>query len=307
METTQEQLDGMIKDALEKREASNEINLSRISVHAHTGSDTSPVAAESLTFADSTLNNVSSVTHGLAPKSPADATKFLNGAATPDYAQVKDSDLSTTDITTNNVSTSKHGFAPKAPNDATKFLNGANPPAFSVPIGTVTLKTSATASAAQSITISGLDLSTDQQYLIICTYVNGNSSTGGTTELQGVINTDSGANYFYAYQGYTNSGGGGRADAAQSGATGIKFNKDITSIDPNGQIVIWMTAVGANYAFLTWTMGERVPGGGGLIQTTQGMCDYSGSANVTSILIGHTNATSMTSAWSAYVYKYSLT
>lgn len=59
---------------------------------------------------------------GLA--SPADATKFLNGAALPAYAAVKDSDLALTDITINNVSITRHGFAPKAPNDATKFLNG---------------------------------------------------------------------------------------------------------------------------------------------------------------------------------------
>lgn len=76
------------------------------------------------TLADNTTQNVSSTKHGYAPKSPADATKFLNGAATPAYAAVKDSDLSTSDITTNDVTTSKHGFAPKAPNDTTKFLRG---------------------------------------------------------------------------------------------------------------------------------------------------------------------------------------
>jgi len=54
----------------------------------------------------------------------------LNGAATPAFAAVKDSDLSTTDITTNNVSSTKHGFAPKSPADATQFLNGAATPAF---------------------------------------------------------------------------------------------------------------------------------------------------------------------------------
>ena len=77
-----------------------------------------------ITLSDVTTNDVSSTDHGFAPKSPADATKFLNGAATPAYALVKDSDLSTSDITTNDVSTTKHGLAPKAPNDATKFLDG---------------------------------------------------------------------------------------------------------------------------------------------------------------------------------------
>ena len=66
---------------------------------------------------------------GLA--SPSDTTKFLNGSATPSWAQVTDADLLLSDITTNNVSTTKHGFAPKAPNDATKFLDGTG--AYSSP------------------------------------------------------------------------------------------------------------------------------------------------------------------------------
>ena len=74
--------------------------------------------------------NVSSAKHGYAPKSPADTTQFLNGAATPAFAQVKDSDLSTSDITNNNSSSTKHGFAPKSPADATQFLNGAATPAY---------------------------------------------------------------------------------------------------------------------------------------------------------------------------------
>lgn len=78
----------------------------------------------SITLADVTTDDVSSTKHGFAPKSPADATKFLNGAANPAYAEVKDSDLSLSDITTNDVSTTKHGFVPKAPNDTTKFLRG---------------------------------------------------------------------------------------------------------------------------------------------------------------------------------------
>jgi len=64
------------------------------------------------------------------PTSPSDATKFLNGATTPAFAQVKDSDLSTSDVATNNVSSTKHGFAPKSPASATQFLNGAATPAY---------------------------------------------------------------------------------------------------------------------------------------------------------------------------------
>lgn len=62
---------------------------------------------------------------------PSDATKFLNGAIPPAFAQVKDSDLSTSDITTNNVTAAKHGFTPKLPNDATKYLDGTG--AYTVP------------------------------------------------------------------------------------------------------------------------------------------------------------------------------
>lgn len=68
---------------------------------------------------------------GLPPA--GDATKFLNGAATPAYAKVKDSDLAVSDVTSNDVSITAHGFAPKAPNDATKFLDGTG--AYSVPAG----------------------------------------------------------------------------------------------------------------------------------------------------------------------------
>lgn len=57
--------------------------------------------------------------------SPSDATQFLNGAASPTYAQVKDSDLSTSDITTNNASDSKHGFLPKLSGVATEYLDGS--------------------------------------------------------------------------------------------------------------------------------------------------------------------------------------
>jgi len=87
--------------------------------------NTAAVTEGKIGLSDVTTNNVTSTAHGFAPKSPADATQFLNGAATNAYAQVKDSDLSTSDVTTNNVSSTKHGFTPKSPADATQFLNGA--------------------------------------------------------------------------------------------------------------------------------------------------------------------------------------
>jgi hypothetical protein len=92
------------------------------STGTNTGDQT--ISDATISTTDITTNNVTSTKHGFAPKAPADATQFLNGAATPAFAAVKDSDLATTDITTNNASTTKHGFAPKLPNDATKFYNG---------------------------------------------------------------------------------------------------------------------------------------------------------------------------------------
>jgi hypothetical protein len=75
-------------------------------------------------LSDVTTNDVTSSKHGFAPKSPADATKFLNGAATPAFAQVKDSDLSTSDITTNDASVSKHGFLKKLSGNAYDCMGG---------------------------------------------------------------------------------------------------------------------------------------------------------------------------------------
>lgn len=68
---------------------------------------------------------------GLA--SPADATKFLSGTATPSWNRVTDADLSLSDITTNNASSLMHGFVPKLPADATKYYDGTGN--FTVPAG----------------------------------------------------------------------------------------------------------------------------------------------------------------------------
>jgi hypothetical protein len=90
----------------------------------------STIAESELSFTDITTGNVTSTKHGFTPKTPSDATQFLNGAATAAWAAVKDSDLSTSDVTTNNVVSTKHGFVPKSPAAATQFLNGAATPAW---------------------------------------------------------------------------------------------------------------------------------------------------------------------------------
>ena len=109
----------------------------------NTGDQT--ISDATISTTDITTNNVSSTKHGFTPKSPADATKFLNGATTPAFASPKDSDLTLTDVTTNNVSASAHGFAPKFPNNTTTFLRGdgtyATPP---YPTGVVKVYSDAT-------------------------------------------------------------------------------------------------------------------------------------------------------------------
>ena len=131
-------------------------------------------------LADNTTNDVSSTKHGYVPKSPADATKFLNGAATPAFALVKDSDLSTSDITTNDVSTSKHGFAPKGDGSTTKFLNANG--AYSTPAGggsgawTLVEKKLITSNSTD-VTFSGLDGNTDQVYFLVGRIKNASGAT----------------------------------------------------------------------------------------------------------------------------------
>jgi hypothetical protein len=93
------------------------------------------LAEAALALTDITTNNVTSTKHGFAPKSPADATQFLNGAATPAFAAVKDSDLSTSDVTTNNATTAKHGFLKKLSNVGSEYMDGTGN--WSVPSGSV--------------------------------------------------------------------------------------------------------------------------------------------------------------------------
>ena len=91
------------------------------------------LAEAALALTDLTTNDVVSTKHGFAPKSPADAAKFLNGAATPAFALVTGSDLSLSDVTTNNVTSTKHGFAPRSIANAATFLNGATTPSYEYP------------------------------------------------------------------------------------------------------------------------------------------------------------------------------
>lgn len=78
------------------------------------------VGSGSVVLASGVLGSGSAVLTSAA----SDATKFLNGAASPAFAAVKESDLAFSDVTTNNASISTHGYLKKLSNVATDFMGG---------------------------------------------------------------------------------------------------------------------------------------------------------------------------------------
>lgn len=181
-------------------------------------------------LADNTTQNVTSTRHGYAPKSPADATKFLNGAATNAYAQVKDSDLSTSDITTNDVSTTKHGFTPKAPNDSSKFLRGdgtwAAPSGSSGGGGTTAmdLLVEATPSGTGVVTFSSIS----SAYRDLEVRVRGRGDTAAVSvNVQVTLNNDTGSHYERVRMGTTN---GSTATAAASSSNFSDSNWNVGTL-----------------------------------------------------------------------------
>ena len=119
------------------QELARRLILSGLAINSSgTISVTIPVFTESaLSLSDVTTNNVTSTQHGFAPKSPGDATQFLNGGATPGWSvpSVADSAVTFTDITTGDVTSTKHGYTPKTPADTTKFLRGGATADWAVP------------------------------------------------------------------------------------------------------------------------------------------------------------------------------
>jgi hypothetical protein len=156
----------------------------------------------------------------LVPATPSDATKFLNGAATPAFALVKDSDLSTSDITTNDVSTSKHGFTPKAPNDATKFLDGTG--AWAVPAGggsgaLTQIAQQVLGSSSASVTFSAI--SGSYTNLVLKITARGTQATAFVS-FRLTFNGDSGANYEWC-QHYVSGGTAGASQATSQNYIGL--------------------------------------------------------------------------------------
>ena len=102
--------------------------------------DVLKVREPDLFLVDNTRANVSTSKHGLTPKLPNDASKFLDGTGAyskpkgdylvaqifsrPPDKKVTEHDIKLRDTTTGDVTTSRHGFIVKAPNDPTKFFRG---------------------------------------------------------------------------------------------------------------------------------------------------------------------------------------
>ena len=202
------------------------------------------VTESKIGLSDNTTDNVSSTKHGFAPKSAADATKFLNGATTPAYAQVKDSDLSLSDITTNNVSASNHGFVPKLPSDATKYLDGTG--AFTVPAGggggsgnwTRDQRTILSVAAA---TIDLTSIATTDYHLLAVLVARSDRASATSDDVYLRFNGDTGANYDDAYDRYTGASFVNAQDLAQT--TGIFLGGIAASTAPSnvaGHIMIWI-------------------------------------------------------------------
>lgn len=171
--------------------------------------------------------------------------------------------------------------------------------------GSMTLKTSSTGTTAQSITFSSLDLNTDEQYLFVIRYVNGAAQTSGVKSFQIKVNSDTGSNYSYAYQQYSNAGGGTENNVASNAQTIFNCCPDLNG-DSDGYMTLYVTKNASNKAFFKWQSIDR-DAGSTVVSTTEGGGYYNGSANVTSIQLGFMAASSCTKTWSIYVYKLGLT
>jgi len=235
-----------------------------------------------LSFTDTTANNASTSAHGFLPKlsgsasqllngagawaaiptglpaSPSDATKFLNGAATPTFAQVKDSDLSTSDVATNNVSTAKHGFVPKAPGVSTQYLDGTG--AWSTPAGGGGGSTSVNTIAATVYTISNTDLAGTVfdvftgSGAVNVTLPVGLSGSGPLTFVQGgtapVILSPASGVTVYSVNGYTALNQAyTRATLVRSAANTYYLFGDLAPTPVGPGVSLWMTTQRA-YAIL---------------------------------------------------------
>lgn len=172
--------------------------------------------------------------------------------------------------------------------------------------GSLTLKTSSTGTTANSITFSSLALNTDEQYLFIIRYANAASGTSGAPQFQIKLNADTGSNYSYAYQSYSNTGWGTSSNNSTSSGTIFNCNGNVSNQDSDWMVTLWITKWASNKANLKWHMFDS-DAGTTVRQTSEWGGFYNGSADITSVQVGWMSNTNNTKAWTIYVYKYWLT
>jgi hypothetical protein len=206
-----------INDNLTTNTQSAADNSTKLSTTAYADRAASNAATDiNISFSDVTNNNVSSTKHGFAPKSPADATKFLNGAATPAYAQVKDSDLSISDITTNNASTSAHGFLKKLDNNSAHFMDGTGN--WSAPTAPAAAQPQMSVFTASGTLTTSANITSSTRFKF--TIIGGGGGGGGCT---------------------SNDGGGAAAGGGGAGATCIY---EVSGLSPSTGYTITVGAAG---------------------------------------------------------------
>lgn len=105
----------LIRQEIDAYSRGSQFSVAKVPDHVHNGTDSNRVDYKNIV-------NISAVS---VPTPPGNATQFLNGASTPAFAQVKDSDLDIQDNTAGNAATDRHGFLRKLSNVATEFMNGA--------------------------------------------------------------------------------------------------------------------------------------------------------------------------------------
>ena len=234
-------------------------------------------ADSDLSLTDITTNNVSASSHGFAPKSPNDPTKYLDGtgaysvpagsacptcvvAASPGAgiahfagstqtvtsSAVVEADQTLADNTTNNVSTLKHGYAPKLPNDATRYLDGTG--AYSVPAGQ-----------------SGGMADPGSNGILKRTALN-TTAVAGYPDIVGLFSSCSGTQYLGADGNCHTSASGGMADPGANGilkrtapnTTAVAVAADYPTLNQNTT----GTAAGLTSAYIDW----NAVSGGAFIQ-----------------------------------------
>ena len=155
---------------------------------------------------------------------------------------------------------------------------------------------------ANGVTVSGLDLNTDEQYMVILRALHNTNGGSGAPVLLLRFNNDSGTNYDFVLQSYSNSGAGTRLDSVAGGHTQINLQGNVSDFTASYMGSFIITKGASNKAFVKQNLISR----GAILQTTEGSGYYNGSANITSLNFSLSAASGTTKDWAVYVYRMSL-